>query len=142
MAKATSRLYCSTASRSTSASAGPTTWISRSSTTSTVTLIRSTVCLSGTARTSSRGAAPNTSPVSRGGRPGYRHHSTREAIPAWATKVTQDRWSAGIDRNHGSESSIRATAWVASEPDARSSRRRVASEGPAVVTGSACHGAG
>ena len=59
-------------------------------------LIRSTVCLRATARTSSRGAAPNTSPVSRGGRPGSRHHSTSEAMPFCATRVTQERRSAGI----------------------------------------------
>jgi hypothetical protein len=54
-------------------------------------------------------------------------------MPAWAISITQDRWSAGIDRNQGSTSSIRATLWVASAPDARSSRRSVAAGGGVVT---------
>ena len=42
-------------------------------------------------------------------------------------------------RNQGSVSSIRATLFVASAPDARSSRRRVAVAGGVVVTRSPCH---
>ena len=63
-------------------------------------------------------------------------------MPAWATRVTQERWSAGIARNQDRTSSIRATAWVANDPDARSSRRRVASDGGRLLTRltrSACH---
>src|ERR1700709_1551177 len=33
--------------------------------------------------------------------------------------MTQDRWAAGIARNHASSSSIRATAWVARPPPRR-----------------------
>jgi len=43
--------------------------------------------------------------------------------------VTQERRSAGMARNQESSSSIRATAWVASDPDERSSLRSVASVG-------------
>jgi hypothetical protein len=50
-------------------------------------------------------------------------------MPACATRVTQERRSAGMARNQDSSSSIRATAWVASDPDERSSRRSVASVG-------------
>src|SRR4051812_36692765 len=120
--------------RSASSSPGSATEATWSSITSTVTLIRSTVCRRGTARTSSRGAAPKTSPVSRGGRAGLRHHSTSEAMPLCATSMTHERWSAGMARNHGSCSSMRATAWVASAPDARSSRRSVASLGGRLLT--------
>src|SRR3954451_22499888 len=134
VANATSRLNCTTARCSASSSWGSATESTWSSTTSTVTLIRSTVCRSGTARTSSRGAAPKTSPVSRGGRPGLRHHSTSEAMPAWATSMTQERWSPAIVRTQVSCSSIRATARVASAPDARSSRRSVASLGGRLLT--------
>src|SRR3954453_18821943 len=134
VAKATSRLKVGTAMRSASSSPASATEATWSSSTSTVTLIRSTVCRRGTARTRSRGAAPKTSPVSRGGWPGLRHHSTREAMPFCATSITQERWSAGMVRNHGSCSSMRATAWVASAPEARSSRRSVASLGGRLPT--------
>lgn len=53
-------------------------------------------------------------------------------MPAWATRVTHERWSAGIERNHGSSSSMRDTLWVASAPEARSSRRNVAARGSGV----------
>ena len=66
--------------------------------------------------------------------PGSRHHSTSEAMPFCATRVTQERRSAGMARNQGSSSSIRATARVASAPDDRSSRRSVASVGGRLLT--------
>jgi hypothetical protein len=58
-------------------------------------------------------------------RPAQPVHETRP--PAWATRPTQDRSSAGMAAgmaaNQGSTSPIRATAWVASVPLARSIRR-------------------
>ena len=55
-------------------------------------------------------------------------------MPFCATRVTQERRSAGMSRNQGSSSSIRATARVASAPDERSSRRSVASVGGRLLT--------
>jgi hypothetical protein len=75
---------------------------------------------------SSRGAAPNTSPVISRRLSGRRSHSTNEAMPACATSPTQLRCSAGISRNHGSDSSIRWVVIVASAPVARSTRCTVA----------------
>ena len=58
-------------------------------------------------------------------RPAQPVHETRP--PAWATRPTADRSSAGMAAgmaaNQGSTSPIRATAWVASLPLARSIRR-------------------
>ena len=51
-------------------------------------------------------------------------------MPAWATRVTQDRCSAGSTRNQGSRSSISATDRVARPPAARSTRRKVAALTP------------
>ena len=56
--------------------------------------------------------------------------------------MTQDRCSAGISRNHGSVSSIRAMLAVARLPTARSKRCSVAvncSLSACVVTATACH---
>ena len=86
-----------------------------------------------TERVSSGGAAPNTSPVSRGTSVGERSHSTNAATPACATSVTQLRWSAGSARNQASVSSIWATAWVARAPEACSIRRIVCSDAAAVM---------
>jgi hypothetical protein len=55
-------------------------------------------------------------------------------MPAWATSITHERWSAGMVRNHGRSSSMRATARVAMAPDARSSRRSVAAVGGWSIT--------
>ena len=43
-------------------------------------------------------------------------------MPAWATRPIQDRFSADMERNQDSRSSIEAMAAVPSEPMARSSR--------------------
>ena len=51
-------------------------------------------------------------------------------MPACATRVTQDRCSAGSERNQGSRSSISATDLVARLPPARSTRRRVSALTP------------
>ena len=71
-------------------------------------------------RASARGAAANTSSeiscVLAAMVPPERSHSTSDRTPAWATSMTQDRWSAGSARNQGSVSSIRATAALASLP--------------------------
>ena len=48
-------------------------------------------------------------------------------MPAWATRPSQDRFSADMLRNHGSRSSIAAMAAVPSVPVARSIRRTVSS---------------
>ena len=70
---------------------------------------------------------------------GERSHSTNPATPAWATSVTQLRWSAGRARNQASVSSICPTAWVASAPEACSMRRTVASVIVGLATSAACH---
>src|SRR4051794_39619142 len=102
-----------------------------------VTLISWTAWVSVIDRASARGAAANTSSeiswvVSATVLP-ERSHSTSERTPAWATSVTQERWSAGRARNHGRVSSTRVTAEVASDPAVRSMRRRVAASGGLVV---------
>ena len=135
-----SRLNRRIPSRSTASSPGaanPSTW---SSTTSTVIRTSWTTCCRLTDRAISWGAAANTSPVSRGASPGVRSHSTNEAMPACATSITHDRWSAGIDRNHGNSSSIRAVLLFARLPAARSSRRNVDGSSGFSVTPAACHG--
>ncbi|CAD5944627.1 exported protein of unknown function [Streptomyces sp. KY75] len=86
----------------------------------------STVCRSVIARVSSRGAVPNTSVEMACGVSGCRNHSVNAAIPAWATRPIQDRFSGGIARYHGSDSSMRAIAFAASRPEDCSSRFRVA----------------
>ena len=88
-----------------------------------VTRTISTACCRVTARASSRGAVPNTS-TATDGRPrlGCLIQSTNAAMPAWATRPIQDRFSADIERNQASRSSIEAIAAVPSEPMARSSR--------------------
>lgn len=48
------------------------------------------------------------------------------AMPAWATRPIQDRFSGGIARYHGNVSSIRAMAFAESRPEACSSRFSVA----------------
>src|SRR3954467_6821837 len=88
----------------------------------------STVCCRLTARVSSRGAVPNTSALIACGASGWRNHSTKAATPAWATRLTQDRFSGGIARYQGRTSSIRAIAAVASAPMLLSRRRTVAAE--------------
>src|SRR3954463_6032012 len=94
------------------------------------TLVNATACWSDTERAISRGAAPNTSTVGSGAVSGpSRSHCTNAAMPAWATSITQERWSGGIVLNHGSFSSMRATAWVAIVPEVRSTRRMVAASG-------------
>ena len=50
-------------------------------------------------------------------------------MPAWATRETQERCSAGSRRNQASSSSIRATLRVASAPEDCSMRRIVLSPG-------------
>ena len=62
-----------------------------------------------------------------GPRPACWNHSTNAAIPACATRPTQERSSAVSARNHGSRSSIRDMAAVPSVPMARSSLRVVSS---------------
>ena len=84
-----------------------------SSTTAMTTRTSSTVCCRVTERVSSRGAVPNTSALIACGASGWRNHSTNAATPAWATRLTHDRFSAGIARYQGSTSSIRAIAAVA-----------------------------
>lgn len=86
----------------------------------------STVCRSVMARVSSRGAVPKTSVEMAWGASGCRNHSVKAAMPAWATRPIQERFSGGMARYQGSVSSIRAMAWAASEPDDCSSRFKVA----------------
>ncbi|RAO39776.1 hypothetical protein ONO86_04335 [Micromonospora noduli] len=62
--------------------------------------------------------------------PPSRNHCTSDLAPAWATSITQERWSAGSARNQGSVSSIRATLEVANAPADRSIRRSVADSSP------------
>ena len=57
---------------------------------------------------------------------GSLNHWTKAAMPAWATRLTQDRSSADIAAYQGSSASIRAEAAVARAPVARSTRRTVA----------------
>ncbi|CAM5589184.1 hypothetical protein SALBM217S_09305 [Streptomyces griseoloalbus] len=77
----------------------------------------STVCRSVMARVSSRGAVPKTSVEMACGASGCRNHSVKAAMPAWATRPIQERFSGGMARYQGSVSSMRAMAWAASEPD-------------------------
>ena len=99
-----------------------------SSTTAITTRTSSTVCCRVTDRVSSRGAVPNTSALIAWAASGWRNHSTNAATPAWATRLTHDRFSAGIARYQGSASSIRAIAASARVPMLRSRRRTVAGD--------------
>ena len=56
----------------------------------------STACCRLTARASSRGAVPNTSPATSRARSGCLIQSTKAAMPAWATRPSQDRFSADM----------------------------------------------
>ena len=85
----------------------------------------STACCSRTARASSRGAVPKTSVAAGRARSGWRIQSTNAAMPACATRPSQDRFSADIRRNHGSRASIAAIAAVPSAPMDRSIRATV-----------------
>ena len=86
----------------------------------------STVCCRLTARANSLGAVPNTCPATPGrSRSGCFTQSTNVASAAWATRPSQDRFSADIARNQGSRLSIDAMAAVPSGPMERSSRRTV-----------------
>ncbi len=91
-----------------------------------VTLISSTVCCKVTALASSRGAVPKTSAVIARAGVGSRNHSMNAAMPAWATRLTQERSSGGIARYQGRVASIRWLAAAASCPIARSNRWTVA----------------
>ncbi|PSK56978.1 hypothetical protein B0E53_07033 [Micromonospora sp. MH33] len=95
-----------------------------------VTLISATVCWRVIERARACGAAAKTSSdtswVLSVAPPPWCSHCTRDRTPAWATSMTQERWSAGSSRNQGSVSSIRATLAVDSAPAARSIRRSVA----------------
>src|ERR1700722_11361712 len=116
----------------------------------------STACCRLTARASSRGAVPNTSTATEG-RPrlGCLTQSTKAAMPAWATRPIQERFSADMERNQDSRCSIEAMAAVPREPMARSSRATVSARTlpggaapfppvtrSAAVMLSACHGFG
>src|SRR6185437_13404995 len=73
----------------------------------------STACCRLTALASSRGAVPNTSPATAGlPRSGCFTQSTNAATPAWATRPSQDRFSADMARNQGRRRSIEAIAPV------------------------------
>jgi hypothetical protein len=85
----------------------------------------STACCRLTALASSRGAVLNTSVPAGRVRSGCRIQSTNAAMPAWAIRPSQDRFSADIRPNQGSRSSIAAIAAVPSVPVARSMRRTV-----------------
>ena len=88
----------------------------------------STACCRLTARASSRGAVPNTSPATAGrSRSGWRIQSTNAAIPACATRPSHDRFSADMARNQGSRLSIDAMAAVPRLPIDRSMRATVSS---------------
>ncbi len=102
-----------------------------------VTRTISTICWRLTARASSRGAVPNTSPATAlRRRSGCLTQSTKAAIPACATRPIQDRFSADMLRNHGSRCSMDVMAAVPSEPMACCSRLMVSSRTrPAGVTG-------
>jgi hypothetical protein len=94
-----------------------------------VTLMSATVCCRFSDRARARGAASKTSSETSwvpAAPPPSRSHSTSDRTPAWATSITQARWSAGSSRNQGSTSSIRATLIVASAPADRSIWRSVA----------------
>ena len=125
-AKAISREYSSTASRSAGSSPGAASSSTRSSMTAMDTRISSTVCCRETARAISRGAVPKTSVVMVSDRPGRRNQSRNAASPAWATRPTHERSAGGIARYHGSVSSIRWIAAVVSVPRLCSRRRAVA----------------
>jgi hypothetical protein len=91
-----------------------------------VTLMSWTVCWRFSERASVRGADSKISSDTSCDEEALRSHSTSERTPAWATSMTQARWSAGSSRNQGRTSSIRATLAVASAPAFRSIRRSVA----------------
>ncbi len=85
----------------------------------------STACCRLTARASSRGAVLNTSVTAGRFRSGCLIQLTNAATPAWATRPSQDRFSADMLRYHGSRLSMAAIAAVPSAPEARSIRRSV-----------------
>ena len=88
----------------------------RCSTTSTVTRISCSVCCSDTERSSSRGAAPNTSAAIHGVDFGSSNHEMNEVIPACATSPTALRRPGGMSRYQGSVSSSRFSVAVESSP--------------------------
>ena len=91
----------------------------------------STACCRLTARASSRGAVPNTSPVTAGlARSGCFTQLTNAAMPACATRPSHDLFSADIAANQGSLSSMAAIAAVPRAPVARSRRRTVSAWTP------------
>ncbi len=126
VAKAISRAYTSSASRSTDSSPGAATSSMADSMTSIVVRTISTVWRRVMALVSSRGAVPKTSVEIACGASGRRNHSVKAAIPAWATRPIQERFSGGIARYHDSVSSMRWMACAARRPDDCSSRFRVA----------------
>ena len=118
-------------------------WPMPSSTTSMVVRTSCTVCRRVTERVSSRGAVPKTSAlIAARSWSGCRNHSVKAAMPACATRPTQDRFSGGMSRYQANRSSIRWIATPASEPIAFSRRRTAAarwagvrsSVGPVVIS--------
>ena len=97
----------------------------RSSTTSTVARMSCSVCCRLTERSSSRGAAPNTSAAIHGVDAGSSYQLMNERMPACATSPTELRRPGGISRYQGRVSSSRFSVAVASSPAICRSHARV-----------------
>jgi hypothetical protein len=77
-------------------------------------------------RASSRGAEPKTSIVLGSAGSGSLNQRTNPSMPAWATRVIQDRSLASSRPNQACRASISATVAVAIAPVTADSRRPIA----------------
>jgi hypothetical protein len=100
------------ASRSTSSDA-----VTRFSTTSTVMRMSWSVWVRLTDRSSSRGAAPNTSAAIHGVDFGSSNQLMNDVMPAWATNPTAERLPGGMSPYQGSVSSRRLRVAVDNSPE-------------------------
>src|SRR6185312_12382780 len=91
--------------------------LTRSSTTSTVTLMSCRVWVRLTERNSSLGAAPNTSAAIHGVESGSSNQWMNEVMPACATSPTAERRPGGMSPYQGRVSSNRFSVAVASSPE-------------------------
>ena len=97
----------------------------RLSITSTVVLMSCRVCVSETERSSSRGAAPNTSAAIHWVAFGSSNQEMKLVMPACATRPTDERRPGGMSRYQGSVSSRRRRVAVDHSPALARSQARV-----------------
>ena len=92
-----------------------------------MTRISCSVWVSETERSSSRGAAPNTSAAIHGIDVGSSNQEMKLVMPAWATSPTAERRPGGMSPYQGSVSSSRLSVAVASSPEMVRSQASVCS---------------